>query len=410
MLADFFFSLFEVFFLFTLPLCQNVFNIHLTGNLLLDAFRLGHYQADLTVGFLCQYIRQLLGRFHRYGHFMHFVNLFDRAFRLTLCLHRHLRLCFWLHFCFRQFRHNILFLKRCRFLRQDLLGLYLRNLRQITDLSGLTKEHLGTFDLLGLRLQIILTDLCNLRIIQRFCIGIHHRCYDRTGNGVRCRFRGIFLGLLTEDFTKSRCKFCLQIDGIILTHIHGLHMNIEIILLRLCGGLLRRLLHGFIDLGISGYLVIVILLNIALILIVVSVLRIVLRMPLALVIVPILGIILSIILIIPLTLIIASVLGVTLIITLICAIPIVLHRVLRRDKASGCIEPMIVFFLLLRCQRLMEHFQFHRLNHIFSFAEPKDQFITFLYTSGCQSHSVIQICQFICPFFPVISLLQFFQN
>ena len=404
MLADFFFSLFEVFFLFAFPLCQNVFNIHLTGNLLLDAFRLGHYQADLSVGFLCQYICQFLGRFHRYGHFMHFMNLFGRVLRLTLCLHRRLRLCF------RQFRYNILFLKRYRFLRQDLLGLYLRNLRQITDLSGLTKEHLGTFDLLGLRLQIILTDLCNLRIIQRFCIGIHHRCYDRTGNGVRCRFRGIFFWLLTEDFTKSRCKFCLQIDSIILTHIHGLHMNIEIILLRLCGGLLRRLLHGFIDLGISGYPVIVILLNIALILIVVSVLRIVLRMPLALVIVPILGIILSIILIIPLTLIIASVLGVTLIITLICAIPVVLHRVLRRDKASGCIEPMIVFFLLLRCQRLMEHFQFHRLNHIFSFAEPKDQFITFLYTSGCQSHSVIQVCQFICPFFPVISLLQFFQN
>ena len=73
MLADFFFSLFEVFFLFTLPLCQNVFNIDLTGNLLLNAFRLGHYQADLSVGFLCQYIRQLLGRFHRCSRFrLHF--------------------------------------------------------------------------------------------------------------------------------------------------------------------------------------------------------------------------------------------------------------------------------------------------------------------------------------------------
>ena len=410
MLTDFFFSLFEVFFLFTLPLCQNVFNIHLTGNLLLDAFRLGHYQADLSVGFLCQYICQLLGRFHRYGHFMHFMNLFGRVLLFTLSLHRRLRLCFRLHFSFRQFRYNILFLKKYRFLRQDLLGLYLRNLRQIADFSGLTKEHLRTFDLLGLRFQIILTDLCDLRIIQRFCIRIHHRCYDRTGNRVRCRFCGISFWLLTEDFTKSRCKFCLQIDSIILTHIHGLHMNIEIILLRLCGCLLRRLLHGVIDLSISRYLVIVILLNIALILIVASVLGIVLRIPLALIIVPILGIILSIILIIPLTLIIASVLGVTLIITLIPAIPVVLHRVLRRDIASGRIEPMIVFFLLLRCQRLMEHFQFHRLNHIFSFAEPKDQFITFLYTSGCQSHSVIQICQFICPFFPVISLLQFFQN
>ena len=170
------------------------------------------------------------------------------------------------------------------------------------------------------------------------------------------------------------------------------------------------MLHGFIDLSISGYPVIVILRNIALILIITSVLRIVLRIPLALIIVPILGIILSIILIIPLTLIIASVLGVTLIITLIPAIPVILHRVLRRDMASGRVEPMIVFFLLLRCQRLMEHFQFHCLNNVFSLAKPEDQFITFLYASGCQSDSMIQIGQFICPFFPIVSLLEFLQN
>ena len=187
-------------------------------------------------------------------------------------------------------------------------------------------------------------------------------------------------------------------------------MNIEIILYRLCGGLLSRLLHGFIDLSISGYPVIVILRNIALILIITSVLRIVLRIPLALIIVPILGIILSIILIIPLTLIVASVLGVTLIITLIPAILVILHRVLRRDIASGRVEPMIVFFLLLRCQRLMEHFQFHCLNNVFSLAKPEDQFITFLYASGCQSDSMIQIGQFICPFFPIVSLLEFLQN
>ena len=170
------------------------------------------------------------------------------------------------------------------------------------------------------------------------------------------------------------------------------------------------MLHGFIDLSISGYPVIVILRNIALILIITSVLRIVLRIPLALIIVPILGIILSIILIIPLTLIIASVLGVTLIITLIPAILVILHRVLRRDIASGRVEPMIVFFLLLRCQRLMEHFQFHCLNNVFSLAKPEDQFITFLYASGCQSDSMIQIGQFICPFFPIVSLLEFLQN
>ena len=344
MLADFFFSLFEVFFLFTFPLCQNVFYVHLTGNLFLNAFRLGHYQADLSVGFLCQYIRQLLRRFHRYGHFMHFMNLFDRAFRLALCLHRRLRLCFRLHFCFRQFRHNILFLKRCGFLRQDLLGLYLRNLRQITDLSGLSKEHLGTFDLLGLRLQIILTDLCNLRVIQRFCIGIHHRCYDRTGNGVRCRFCGIFFWLLTEDFAKSRCKFCLQIDGIILTDIHCLDMDIKVILYRLCRCLLLCGLHRIVYLCISGHLIITGILCVVLVLIIASILRITLTL------------VITAILCITLILIIASVLGVTLIITFIPAIPVILHRVLRRDIASGCIEPMIVFFLLFRRQRLMEHF------------------------------------------------------
>ena len=49
-------------------------------------------------------------------------------------------------------------------------------------------------------------------------------------------------------------------------------------------------------------------------------------------------------------------------------------------------------------QRLMEHFQFHCLNNVFSLTKPEDQFITFLYASGCQSDSMIQIGQFICPF------------
>ena len=199
-------------------------------------------------------------------------------------------------------------------------------------------------------------------------------------------------------------------------------MNIEIILYRLCRCLLLCGLHRIIYLCISGHLIITGILYVALVLIIAAILCItliliiatVLCITLALVIADVLRITLTLVitavLCITLLLIIASVLGVTLLITFIPAILVILHRVLRRDMASGRVEPMIVFFLLLRCQRLMEHFQFHCLNNVFSLTKPEDQFITFLYASGCQSDSMIQIGQFICPFFPIVSLLEFLQN
>ena len=187
-------------------------------------------------------------------------------------------------------------------------------------------------------------------------------------------------------------------------------MNIEIILYRLCRCLLLCGLHRIIYLCISGHLIITGILYVALVLIIAAILCITLILIIATVLCITLALVIAAVLRITLLLIIASVLGVTLLITFIPTIPVILHRVLRRDMASGRVEPMIVFFLLLRCQRLMEHFQFHCLNNVFSLTKPEDQFITFLYASGCQSDSMIQIGQFICPFFPIVSLLEFLQN
>ena len=58
----------------------------------------------------------------------------------------------------------------------------------------------------------------------------------------------------------------------------------------------------------------------------------------------------------------------------------------------------------------MQHFQLHGLHDIFAFPKPEDQLVAFLHTFGGKSHTMVQIGQFIRPFFPVIPFFQFLQH
>ena len=71
---------------------------------------------------------------------------------------------------------------------------------------------------------------------------------------------------------------------------------------------------------------------------------------------------------------------------------------------------MVVFRLLARCQRLVEHFQFHCLNDIFALTKPEDQLIALLHTACCQTDPVIQIGKLIRPLFPVVPLFQLLEH
>ena len=58
----------------------------------------------------------------------------------------------------------------------------------------------------------------------------------------------------------------------------------------------------------------------------------------------------------------------------------------------------------------MKHLQFQRFNNILALSEPQNQLVTFLHASCGKSHSVIKICQLVCPLFPIIPFFQFLQN
>ena len=58
----------------------------------------------------------------------------------------------------------------------------------------------------------------------------------------------------------------------------------------------------------------------------------------------------------------------------------------------------------------MDHFQFHCLYDIFSFAKPEDELITLLHTACAKTYPVVQICQFVSPLFAIVPLLQFLQD
>ena len=75
-----------------------------------------------------------------------------------------------------------------------------------------------------------------------------------------------------------------------------------------------------------------------------------------------------------------------------------------------CLETVVIDLLLLRCQRLIYHFQFHGHSDIFTESKPKDQLITGLHTFGCKAALVIQFCELIHPFFLVFYLFQLLQH
>ena len=72
--------------------------------------------------------------------------------------------------------------------------------------------------------------------------------------------------------------------------------------------------------------------------------------------------------------------------------------------------PSFIPSLLILCKRLVKHFKLHGLCNVSSLAKPENQIVTFLYAARGKSYPMIKICQFICPFFPVISFFQFLQN
>ena len=72
-------------------------------------------------------------------------------------------------------------------------------------------------------------------------------------------------------------------------------------------------------------------------------------------------------------------------------------RIVLRIYKLGLVHPKLIFLLLRRCQRLIAHFQFHGLHHIFSVIEPEDQLITLIDTLLYLSGLFIKICQLQCP-------------
>ncbi len=188
------------------------------------------------------------------------------------------------------------------------------------------------------------------------------------------RFRQGLTGsfLTPKHLLQPRGQFRLQIYGIVTAHIHGLDLDIHLIFkIRLLSGrrivfrfrrLIRRLLHLRPLCIFRPHIF----------------LRLICLVPV--------GILLAV---------------------LFHLHALCLDKIFLRHRF---VKPMIINLLLGRRQRLMQHFQLHGLNDIFSFSEPENQFVTLLHTAGSQPSSMIKICQFICPFFPVIPFLQFLQD
>ena len=83
---------------------------------------------------------------------------------------------------------------------------------------------------------------------------------------------------------------------------------------------------------------------------------------------------------------------------------------LRRRFLNVLIKAVVIDLLLGRGQRLVQHLQLHGLHHVFSLAEPQNQLVTFLHAPGGQPNPVIEISQLIGPFLPVVPLLQLLED
>ncbi len=74
------------------------------------------------------------------------------------------------------------------------------------------------------------------------------------------------------------------------------------------------------------------------------------------------------------------------------------------------LHPLLIYLLLHGGKILVLHFQLQSLHHIFSIAKVRNYLVAFFHTLGGHLRTVIEICQFVSPFFPVVLLLQLFQN
>ena len=71
---------------------------------------------------------------------------------------------------------------------------------------------------------------------------------------------------------------------------------------------------------------------------------------------------------------------------------------------------LLVFILLCRSQRLIQALQIQCFLHVFTIAEPKDQFIAGFHTLVPQLCLSVQNCQLISPFFCIFMFFEFFQD
>ncbi len=333
-------------FLYPLPLRQNVRDLHLACYLLLRSSVLRQHDADLSVCLLGEHFRHLSWRLYIYPRFLCLLRMLLRSSPgINVCVH-----VFPVRLRSGLLRIRPLVMPRSRIrilpfyslrLRFSLFKGLLFRQKSIVNLSRSAEEHLRLF-------YLFLSKVLVAHILRH------------PGGSLR-RERPRLHAAIRSQYLLEPCRqFGLQIDGIVLSHIHGFHLDIQFVrLFRFQGSSfhISRLLSSVLFRSLL------------------------LRLP---AVVPVLSILLPVILL----------------------IAILLFRLSRHSL----LETPVVHLLLGWCQRLMEHLQLHGLYHILALAEPQNQLIAFLHTAGNQPHPVIEIGQLIGPFLPVIPLLQLLQH
>ena len=356
-MAHLFSTLCGAFLLHPFPFGQNILYVHLPCNLFFHGFVLGNQEADLPVGLLRKNRGQSLRRlcshhllfsscFALFSHLLHnrfcsvsFTGVFSRFLlgSIWLCGPRryrsgNIRSCVNLL----QFFSGSIFLRgsaRLAFNRE-------RSFLQLIQISCFPEEY--------------------FRVLQHLPFAVPARTGGfllLAGISGRLSVRAPFLRILfflaagifilsgvffRKDFFQPLRQLSLEIDCIILPHIHGLHLDIQLFFVP---G--QRVLIMFPGTAFP----VSFLRSIALARLCVSAFRyIALAFP--------------------------AVLQSLIALFLSC---------LRRQiflRLVAFLKSAVIFFLLFRRQGLMEHFQLHGLNYILPLTEPQDQFITLLHTAG----------------------------
>ena len=297
-----------VVFLDLLPLSQYILYTQLSCDLFLYLLRFRHRQAALPIRLHSRHIHHFPGLFRLPGVLRS--GILRSGFLLPHLIHHQLGCIIPDHTAFVEiipidhllYRNSFF----CLFRRHIYLACFTEEHFRIVS------RHFPRF----FRLQRILIHLFDLGKIQSLRIAVHH--------GLGCSFlrKPVWpRPALSHNFLKPFCQLLLQIDRIELTHIHGLHMNIQVVRCGLRFSIYRRpprinrhILTGFLSL-----------------LFFISFIRLIL-----------------------------------------CVLFI---HVLRR-------KTIVVFLLLPGGERLMQHLKLHRLDNILSLPEPENQFVTFLHTAG----------------------------